>query len=566
MLAGCAPTAEGEQTLVLSQISDPDSFNAYLSTDQATRQIISYTLCGLTTLDEDTLQPKPELADWEVLDDGLRYIFTLRPQLYWSDGEPLTAADVDFTFNRIIFNEQIPTSSRDVQRIGEAQTLPQVRMLNETQVEFTLPEPFAPFLIQAGSPIMPRHLLEPTIEDTDAEGQPRFLQTWGINTPVDQLISCGPYIIDAYIPNQRVLYRTNPYYWQQGEDGATLPRIPQAVRTIIDSQDTELIKFRSGELDAYTVRGVDFRLLKREEDQRAFTLYNLGPTLNNNFITLNQSQARNPDTGEPFVDPVKGQWFRSLSFRRALAHAIDKQGLVDSVLQGLGQPQDYTISPASPFHLPPGEGVPVYEYNPDKARELLLQAGFTYREDGRLLDAEGNLVRFTLNTNAGNNEREATGSLIKAYLDEIGITLDFVPIAFNSLVEKISQTRDWDAVMLSFGGGGVEPNNGANVWRSTGRLHLWNLGTQPGSEVEGWVVTAWEQEIDRIFSEGTRILDFEERKALYDRFQVIAQEQLPLINTYNPLELVALRDRLQGVDPRPILGSLWNYEELYIED
>ncbi len=564
-LSGCSVAAVRTDRLVLSQISDPSSFNYYLSSDSATRDVLAYTLSGLTTTDPDTLLPMPELAQgWEVSEDGLTYIFTLREGLRWSDGEPLTAADVDFTFNKIIFNEAIPTSSRDVQRIGEDGSLPHVRALDSRRVEFVLPEPFAPFLIQAGSPVMPRHRLEPTIDAVDDQGNPAFLQVWDIQTPVSDILSSGPYQLTEYTPNQRVVYRANPHYWKNLDPDREAPRIPNLVIRIVDSQDTAFLQFRSRELDSYAVRGSDFRLLKQEEERDQFTIYELGATLNTNFITFNQTVARDPETGEPFLDPIKAAWFRDLRFRQAVAHALDRQGLVDGVLQGLGEVQSYTISPASPFHLSPEQGAPRYDYDPERARELLLEAGFVYGSDGFLRDGSGNRVRFTLQTNAGNNEREATGSRIQADLAAIGITVDFNPIAFSTLVERLN-SRNWEAIILSFGGGGVEPNNGANIWRSTGRLHIWNLGSQPGNEAEGAEVTDWEREIDQIFAAGTRELELEQRKPLYDRFQIIAQEQLPLIGTFNPLTLTAVRNRIEGVDPRPILGTLWNLDELAVE-
>lgn len=566
LLSGCSVAAVRTDRLVFGQISDPSSFNYYLSTGNATRDVLAYTMGGLTTTDPDTLLSMPELAEgWQESEDGLTYVFTLRQGLRWSDGEPLTAADVDFTFNDIIFNDAIPTSSRDVQRIGEEGSLPQVRALDQRRIEFVLPEPFAPFLIQAGSPIMPRHILKPAIDDVDDEGNPAFLRTWDIQTPVEQIISSGPYIISEYTPNQRVIYQANPYYWKNQDPSlAPSPRIPTLVIRLVDSQDTEFLQFRSRELDSYNVRGSDFRLLKQEEERDQFTIYELGATLNNNFLAFNQSIATQPESGQPFVDPVRSRWFRDLRFRQAVAHALDRQGLVDGVLQGLGQVQHYTISPASPFHLSPEEGAPRYNYDPELARSLLLEAGFEYGEDGFLRDEAGNRVRFTLQTNAGNNEREATGSRIQADLAAIGITVDFNPVAFNTLIERIN-SREWEAILLSFGGGWVEPNNGANIWRSSGRLHLWNLGSQPGSEADGVEVTEWEREIDSIFAQGTRELDFESRKRLYDRYQIIAQEQLPLIGTFNPLVLTAVRDRVEGVDPRPILGTLWNLDELTVE-
>jgi len=139
----------------------------------------------------------------------------------------------------------------------------------------------------------------------------------------------------------------------------------------VDSDDTALLQFRSGETDVFSVRGRDFQLLKREEERDQFTIYNLGQTLNNSFFAFNLSRARNPQTGRPFVDPVKSRWFNDLNFRRAVAHAMNRQFYVDSVLQGLGQIQHSVFSPASPFYLSPEEGLPTYDYNPEKARQLL---------------------------------------------------------------------------------------------------------------------------------------------------------------------------------------------------
>ncbi len=549
-LGGCQATVVERPYLLRSSFSDPQTFNYYLSTDSASRDALGVTLEGLTRLDPDTLEYVPNLAEgWEVFEAGTRYIFTLLPDLRWSDGEPLTAADVDFTFNQIIFNEAIATSSRDVMRIGEAGLLPEVRLLDERRLEFQLPEPFAPFLQIVGTPIMPQHLLAADLEPSEA-GELPFLRRWGLDTDVQQVASLGPYQIQEYVPNQRLVYVPNPYYFR-----SDLPRIPRLVSQIVGSQDNQLVQFRSGSLDAYTVRGSDFQLLKQEEARGDFTIHNLGQTLDNSFFAFNLSQGRNPETDQPVVDPIKQAWFQDVRFRQAMAFAVNRQGLINSVLRGLGALQVSPFSPAHPFFLE--SGLPEYAYDPERALTLLTTAGFSRDADGLLRDRDGNRVRFTLNTNVGNNEREAMGALIKADLERIGVTVDFVPIEFSTLVNRLQTTRDWEAVMLSFGGGGTEPNSGANIWRSRGGLHIWNPQDLPGA-----TLYPWEAEIDAIFSAGTKTLDFEARKALYDRFQIIVQEQLPLIGTVNPLLFEAIRDRLDGVDPRPILGSLWNLDEL----
>ena len=551
--------------LLLSDFGDPQTFNFYLSNDASSGAVLGPTLSGLTKLDEDTLDWAPELAEgWDIFDGGLRIVFRLRPDLRWSDGEPLTVEDVRFTFEDIIFNEKIPTSTRDVMRIGDSQALPTVEVVGDRQIQFTLPEPFAPFLGVVGTPIVPKHLLADSVAETDVDGAPKFNQLWGLDTPVENLPSNGPYRLTRYIPNQRVELEPNPFYYKRSATGEALPKIPRLVRQIVASQDNQLLQFRSGNLDTFAVRGSDFQLLKREEERGQFTIYNLGPTLSNSFFCFNQSTGTNPATGDPIVDPVKSAWFNDVNFRRAVSYAVNRQGWIDSVLRGLGQPQVSPISPASPFHFSPAAGLPVYDYNPDRAKQLLLSAGYTYDRDERLRDRSGNLVRFTLNTNVGNSDREAIGALIKSDLDKIGIEVDFVPIEFATLVTKLSSSYDWEAVMLGFGSGGIEPNSGANLWRSTGKLHIWNPPGGPGQEIRDRQVTDWEREIDELFSAGTRELELDNRKQLYNRFQVIVQEQLPLIGTVNPLSLSAIRDRVGDADPRPILGDLWNLEELAI--
>ncbi|MGK7910012.1 MAG: ABC transporter substrate-binding protein [Synechococcus sp.] len=561
-----SPATVDRPYLLASALGDPATFNYYLSNDNLSRVILEPTLSGLTRLNSDTLEWEPDLAEnWEVFDDGLRLVFTLQPDLKWSDGEPLTVEDVRFTFEDVIFNDAIQTSSRTVMEIGESRTLPLVRVVGDRQIEFQLPEPFAPFLQAVGTPILPKHVFARGIEQTGSDGFPLFIKQWGLDTPVRHLVSSGPYVLSSYVPGQRVEYRPNPHYYRIGDNGETLPKVQRFIRQFVASQDNQLLQFRSGSLDLYTLRSSDFQLLKREEDSGQFTVYDLGPTLNNSFFCFNQSTGLNPDTGQPLVDPVKSRWFTDTAFRQAVSFAVNRQRLIDSVLRGLGAPQISPISPASPFHLSADDGrLPLYPYDPDRAKQLLQEAGYTYNSRGRLLDPDGNEVRFALNTNVGNTAREAMAAAIDADLDRIGITVDISLIDFGVLEEKLSKTFDWDAVMLSLGGGGTEPNSGANVWRSTGKLHLWNPPGSTGRELEGRQVTDWEREIDAIFSQGTKELDFDKRKQLYDRFQIIVQDQLPLIGTVNPLSLVAVRDRVLGADPRPILGELWNLDELQV--
>ena len=545
--------------LISSVLSDPKTFNYPLS--QESPNVFGYIYDGLTNESGWDGKIEPALAEsWEISPDKKRIVFTLRKGLKWSDGKPLTADDVDFTYNKIYFNEEIPTDARDVLRIGKTRTLPTVRKLNDLQVEFTVPEPFAPFLRTTGLPILPAHALRESVEAKDKDGKPKFLTKWGVDTNPAEIIANGMYQLESYSTNQRVIFRRNPNYWRKDAQGQQQPYIERLIWQIVESTDTSLLQFRSGGLDTLGVSPDYFSVLKREEKRNNFKIYNGGPATGTTFISFNLNKGKR--NGKPLVDPIKSRWFNTVQFRQAVAYAIDRQTMINNIFRGLGQPQDSPISVQSSYYLSPKEGLKTYGYDPGKAKKLLEEAGFKYNNKGELLDAEGNRVRFTLITNAGNKIREAMGTQVKQDLSKIGIQADFSPIAFSVLVDKLSNTLDWDCHLLGFSGG-VEPNDGANIWSVEGGLHSFNQKPAKGQPpIEGREVPDWEAEISRLYIQGAGELDEAKRKQIYAETQRLTQEYLPFIHLINPLSLSAVRDRIQGVKVSALGGSLWNLYEL----
>jgi peptide/nickel transport system substrate-binding protein len=175
-------------------------------------------------------------------------------------------------------------------------------------------------------------------------------------------------------------------------------------------------------------------------------------------------------------------------------------------------------------------------------------------------------VRFTMYTNAGNKIRETMGAQIKRDLGHIGIQVDFQPINFSTWLEKLTNTLDWECYLLGFTGG-VEPNDGANVWLTNGRSHRFNQAAQPGQlPIEGRVVADWERRIEQLYIQGARTLDETQRKAIYAESQRITQENLPFIYLVNPLAMAAVRDRLSPIKYSALSGTLWNIDELRITE
>ncbi|MBD1923632.1 ABC transporter substrate-binding protein [Microcoleus sp. FACHB-831] len=566
-LTSCNPTqlkskAASVSQIVVSILSDPKTFNYPLN--QESPNIFGLTYEGLIT-ENGRGEIEPALAQsWKISPDKKSIVFTLREGLKWSDGEPLTVDDVVFTYNDIYLNEEIPTDARDILRIGKSRALPGVRKLDELRVEFTIPEPFAPFLRTSGLPILPAHALQKAVKTKNKDGKPIFLTTWGIDTPPEKIIFNGSYVLENYTTSERVSFRRNPNYWRKDSNGNPQPYIERLVWQIVESTDTSFLQFRSGGLDSLGVSPDFFSLLKREEKRGKFTVYNGGPASGTTFISFNQNKGQR--NGKPLVDPIKSRWFNTPAFRQAVAYALDRQRMINNIFRGLGELQNSPLSVQSPYYISPKEGLKVYDYNPEKAKELLLGAGFKYNDQGQLFDDQGNRVSFSLITNAGNKIREAMGSQVMQDLGKIGIQVDFNPIAFGVLVDKLSNSLDWECYLLGFTGG-VEPNDGANAWSPEGGLHSFNQKPQKGQQpITGREVADWEQKIGDLYIQAAGELDEAKRKAIYAQTQQITQEYLPAIYLVNPLAMSAVRDRIQGIEYSALNGALWNIHELKLTE
>jgi peptide/nickel transport system substrate-binding protein len=564
-LSGCNPAQFESQAAQVPQlvqhiVGEPKTFNYALS--QESPNVFGLIYEGMIAEDGVTGELQPGLAEkWDISPDNKRIVFTLREGLKWSDGQPLTADDVVFSYNDIYFNEAIPTDTRDIFRIGKSRALPKVRKLDERRIEFTVPEPFAPFLRFAGGVgILPKHALEESVKTKDQNGKPRFLTTWGTDADPKKVIVNGPYTLENYSTSERVVFRRNPYYWRKDAQGNSQPYVERLIWQIVENTDTALLQFRSGGLDTLEIGASSFALLKREEKRGNFTIYNGGPAMGTSFLAFNLNKGRR--NGKPLVDPIKSGWFNTVAFRQAVAYGINRQAMINNISRGLGALQDSPMVVQSPYYLSPKEGLKAYDYNPEKSKELLTGAGFKYDGKGQLFDAQGHRVRFTLITNSG-GRAEFIGSQVKQDLSKIGIQVDFQTIAFNVLVDKLSNTFDWDCYYGGFTGGSVEPNSGANIWSTEGGLHVFNQKPQPGQPpIEGREVADWEEKIGQLYIQGAQELDEAKRKAIYAETQRLAQEYVPLIHLVNPLSLAAVRDRIQGVKYSAIGGLLWNAYEL----
>lgn len=572
LTSGCSPTLLNSQSnnnsrLVLVSPSPPSTFNYAMS--RSSYDFFRFIYKGLISENGLTGELEPALAEsWVLSENKKRIIFTLRSELKWSDGKPLTADDVIFTYQDIYLNQKIPTIYRDFLRIGSSGAFPSVKKIDRRRVEFILPEPFAPFLRYIEKlKILPAHALRDTILSTDGDGKPLFLSTWNTNTQPQKIISNGPFKLANYIPSQRIILEKNPFYWRNDSAGNSLPYIDKLIIQIIPSTDNQLIRFRSGELDSIGVDPEAFQLLKREEERGKYKIYNRG-ALGYRFVGFNLNQAKNSE-GKPLLNPIKSRWFNNLAFRQAVAYAINRQQINNTIYRGLGEIKHSPLGVQSSYYLSPEAGLKVYKYNPEKSKKILLDSGFQYNDANELLDENGNRVEFTILVKSEEKIRIDTAVKIQGDLSHIGIKANLQILNFNSVLKKLLSSRDWECYVGAFGvpGADIEPNLLSLFWLSNGSFHQFNLGSKPGEpKIKNWQVSDWEKEIDRLFTAAYQTIDENKRREIYGEFQQIVAEQLPIFFLVNPLAIQAVRNHIDNFKSSAIGSAFWNIDELKIKD
>jgi peptide/nickel transport system substrate-binding protein len=581
-LTGCTSTAAQTNQLAIGELSEPSTFNPVLN--NVSTDFFNYTSEGLVSENVDGKGTVgPGLAEsWKA--EGNTITYTLRPNLKWSDGTPLTTDDVDFSFNDIYLNPNILSNAQDGLKIGKDQKFPTVKKIDDRHIAITTPEPFAPALLNiGGQAILPAHKLKALVkaketvqerEDyKDAQGKKqfkmvpkersKFMGAWGINTNPADLVSNGMYKLVSYTPGERLIFERNPYYWRKDAEGKQLPYIDRVVWQIAENTDNMLMQFRSKNVDTYRTSPDYFSLLKKEEKKGDFKIFNAGPSNGTSFLTFNQNKGSRK--GKPLVNPAKSRWFNNVKFRQAVAYAIDRQRIINNLYRGLGALQNSPVSVGTAFYL---NDVKVYNYDLSKAKQLLTAAGFQYKGND-LYDDQDNRVEFNLITNAENKFRVAMGAQIQQDLEKLGIKANFEPIAFQLLGTKMDKSLDWDALILSFTGGGIDPHGGVNVWLKDGRLHAFNqtpdTTDKDAEPVTDQEVAPWEKEISDLYIKGAQELDETKRIKIYYETQRLTQENLPFIYLVNSLSLHAIRNNLTGVKPSN-LGQLWNLYEVKIQN
>ena len=519
------------QILYTAMASDPRTFNPILITDATSSALTSDLFESLIRLNPVTTLPEAGIAEkWDIAPDSKAITFHLRHDVKWFDGQPLTAHDVLFTLD-VIYDPKVPNSIRP------AITIDHQRIAAEAPDDYTvvmhLPKPFAPLLYSIGIPVMPAHILEPVWKAGN------YNHTWGIDTSPDKLIGDGPYRMTHYAQSQVVNYDRNDNYWMKDEHGGQLPRLHGQNVTIVQDQNAEYLRYLSGQIDIYSPRAeevfpLEDKVSKHELD---VTVKKIGIDTGSVFFSFNRNPRHYVKNGA--TNP-KLNWFTDLKFLQAMAHMVDKKSMIDLVFHQLAEPAVSDISPENKIFSNPN--LKDYDYDPKEAADMLEAAGYHLVRPGVRTDPKGNRLEFDLTTNSGNHERDQMCTIFKQDIESLGIKVNYRPLEFTTLVDKLDSSFDWDCILMGFTGG-VEPNDGANFYRSSGNLHIWDPN-------EPKPATPWEAEIDTLLDQGASEMDPNKRAPYYWKIQQILHDELPIIETVRSQRYASWKNSLEDYQPK----------------
>lgn len=491
--------------VVEALLADASNLLPPLASDSASHEVAEFLYVSLVKSDKD-LNIVPYAAEsFEVLDGGRLFRFTLRDDIRWFDGEPLTAEDVRFTYELMI-DPETPTAYG-----GDYEMVAEFTVTGPHSLEIRYDEPFAPALSSWAMSILPEHVLAG--ED--------LRTTRYIREP----LGCGPYKLEEWVSGDHVVLTANEDYFEGR------PHVDEVVYRIIPDQATQFLELKAGSLDMMGLAPLDAVYMTD------------GPFWRENFRKFEYLSSSYTYLGYNLKKPL----FQDLRVRQALDFAIDEEEIVRGVLLGKGVA---ATGPFKPGTWAYGQGVTPRPYDPDKALELLAEAGWEDHDGDGVLDRDGKDFVFTILTNQGNAQRIKTATIIQYRLARIGIKVAIRTVEWAAFLREFVDKGRYDALILAWTLP-LEPDP-FDVWHSS-------------KAFEGGLNFIYYQnpELDALLEAGRATLDQDERQRIYEEVQEILHRDQPYCFLYVPLALPIVQSRIQGIEPAPA-GISYNFIHWWI--
>lgn len=538
--AGLTPSAE----LVATVRSEPRSFNRLVARDRTSHLVSLLTQARLVRIDLETQELEPALAEsWSSSLDGLEYTLALRRDVTFSDGSPMTAADVLFSAEAL-YDERVASPLAEPLKPGGQPLAFTALDAHTVVVRFAVP--FGPGLrVLDNLPILPKHKLEAALR----EG--RFRDAWGVAAPTTELAGLGPFVLESYRPGERMVFTRNPHYWRTGPRGERLPLLDRLVVTIVPDQNAEILRLQSGQADLTSseVRPDDLAAVRRASEAGRLVVSDLGVGLDPDCLWFNLRPA--------FATSSPSQaWLQRRELRHAVSLAVDRAAFADTVFLGTAVPVAGPITPGNRAWFDPAIAPPAHD--PAQARRLLGDLGLRDTNgDGLLEIPGGGPARFTLLTQKGNTLRERGAVFLQEELRHVGLDVAVVTLEQPAVIDRLMK-GDYEAIYFGPQTTDTDPAANLDFWLSSGAFHLWN----PAQEAPA---TEWERQIDGLMRQQLAARDPAERRRLFGDVQRIFADQAPAIYFVAPRMHVAMSTRVSGARPALLQPPiLWNADQLAV--
>lgn len=504
-----SPSTQGG-TLIDAMTGEPSTLIYMVAGESASAAVTANIFNKLLKYNAN-LDLEGELVErWQISSDSKTITFTLKPNLQWADGKPLTSKDVMFTWQAVTNEKTASPYASDYQLVKNA-TAPDPRTFI-----VTYDQAYAPALDSwAGLQILPKHLLENQDLHTTAFAR--------------KPIGSHFYQLDKWNSGENIKLSKNP----KSVLGAA--NIEQLVTRIIPDNSAQFLELMADNIDSMGLDPIKYSRIipSRPELQEKLALYK---ELGNSYTYMGFNLKHKP--------------FDDLRVRLAINYAIDKQEIIDGVYLGLG------INIASPYKPGTRWSNPTlkpYTYDVQKAKALLKEAGFEDTNGDGILERDGKPFSFEILTNQ-NKEREKSAVLIQRRLREVGIDVQIRAIEWASFISRFIKTGDFDVVILGWGLG-LDPDQ-FNIWHSSQQ--------QPG---QFNFIGYQNAKVDRLLELGRVELNPNKRMAIYHEFSRILFEDSPIIYLSAGYGLTAIHKRVKGIQsPVPPAGVGYDAHQWYIPE
>ena len=520
--------------LIIHSLSDPEQLNPLTSNDASASTILQNIFQGLLTRDPRSLELKPLLATARpaIAEDKLSYTFTIRRDVYFQDGRPLTGEDVLFSIKAI----KNPLVNAPFLRVY-FDSVVDARLLDKYTIQFRIKEPY--FLnesVLGFIDILPSHYYDPenflkdvTIADLrkPADQLPPGVQKFadGFNKNFSRNpMGSGPYKFEGWKTGREIELARDRNYWGNGKAGVDQPYLDRYKYRIINNPDAALVRLKSGSLDymgltpIQHVRGTHSDRFKSEFRKYEYFAPNYS------YIGWNNNH------------PI----FRDKQVRKAMTHFTNRKQMVKTILFGLGEVVEGPIYFFRPEY---DKTLPSYAFDPQKGMKLLSEAGWRDSDnDGvldKIIDGQKIPLRFEIKINSGNTTRKSVALTLQDELKQYGIDASVRELDWTIFLGDVKM-RKFDAVILGWAMSVNEPD-AYQVWHSSQSVN--NGSNHIGYE---------NARVDEILEQYRHEFNDQKRIELYREFQQILSDEQPYTFLFVGKSVVAVQRRIHGVEILPV--------------